>query len=206
MLSRSQQLLLFVGLCLTVARADVDCTKRPKFVEPKVCCPLPDFVTPEIKEKCQEYNTTLPPPVSMSVDQSVEGKRHHHHLSPCFISCVFNETEFYEDNKLDENKLMDYLKLVFKGNDELQTLASNAFMSCALKIDEFKDKKGDRPPRPSPPPGAPRCPMRPAFLMGCVYRNMFKNCPTSIWTDTQECNDAREFFENCKRRPSSVEN
>lgn len=63
----------------TVAKADVDCTKRPKFVEPRVCCPVPDFVTAELKEKCQEFNTTLPPPLAVSGEQSVEGKRHHHH-------------------------------------------------------------------------------------------------------------------------------
>jgi len=123
----------------------------------------------------------------------------------------FKKTLYFsplEDNNLDEDKLKDYLKVVFKDNAELQTLASDAFISCASKIDEFKDKMGNRPPRPSPPPGAPRCPMRPAFLMGCVYRKVLKNCPESIWNDNQECNDAREFFANCKppgRRPSSGE-
>ncbi|XP_034477725.1 general odorant-binding protein 67 [Drosophila innubila] len=212
MLSRYQQLLLVIGLCLSVARADVDCSKRPKFVEPKVCCPLPEFVTPELKEKCQEYKTTaLAPPLPMSGEQDIEGRRpHHHHLpSPCFVSCVFNETGFYEDNKVDQDKLKEFLRLIYKDNDELQTLASDAFNSCASRIDEFKDKKGSRPPRPSPPPGAPLCPMRPAFLMRCVYRKILKDCPAPIWNDTQECNDAREYFDNCKplnRRPSNDEN
>ncbi|KAH8371327.1 hypothetical protein KR093_006967, partial [Drosophila rubida] len=186
----------------SVVSADVDCSKRPKFMDPRSCCPIPDFITAELKEKCQEYNVTMPPPPAMSSEQSGEGRHrrhhHHHHLPPCFISCVFNETGIYEDNKVVEDKLKDYLQVAFKDDSDLQTLATDAFTACATKIDEFKDKKGDRPPRPTPLAGLPMCPMRPAFLMGCVFKKMFKECPAAIWSDTQECNDVREHFANCK--------
>ncbi|XP_060656877.1 general odorant-binding protein 67-like [Drosophila nasuta] len=210
MLSKSQQLLLVLGFCLGVASADVDCSKRPTFVDPHTCCPLPEFISDDLKEKCQEYNVTMPPPPAMSGEQNGEGRRHHphhhNHPSPCFMSCVFNETGIYEDDKVDSDKLKDYLQVVFKDDSDLQTLATDAFTTCATKIEEFKSKMGNRPP-PPPPTGLPFCPMKPAFLMGCVYKKMFKDCPAAIWTDTQECNDAREHFENCKpphrRSPNS---
>ncbi|EDW57209.1 general odorant-binding protein 67 [Drosophila virilis] len=202
MLSKYQQLLLvIVGLCLSVAHADVDCSQRPKFVNPMTCCPMPEFVTAELKEKCQQYNITPPSPPPMSTEQqSGEGRRphpHHHFLPPCFVSCVFNETGIYEDNSLDADKLKDYLSIVFKDSEDLQTVASDAFTTCAAKVDERQDKMGNRP-RPSPPPGMPLCPHKPAFLLGCVFKNMMKNCPASVWTDTQECNETREFFKSCK--------
>lgn len=128
-------------------------------------------------------------------------------MPQCFISCAFNETGILVDNKLDEDKLKEYLAEVFPQSSELQTATSEAFTTCTAKMDEMKNKMKDRP-HPSPPPGFPKCPMRPVFLLGCVYKNVFKNCPASFWSGTQECNDMREHFENCKpphRRPGSGE-
>lgn len=94
--------------------------------------------------------------------------------------------------------------MVFSQNSDLQTVASEAFTNCSAKMDEMKNKMKNRPP----PPGAPKCPMQAGFLLGCVYKNVFKNCPASLWSGTQECNDMREHFENCKpphHRPGSAE-
>ncbi|XP_023179442.1 uncharacterized protein LOC111605238 [Drosophila hydei] len=194
MISKSEQLLLIVGLaCLSVARADVDCSKRPKFVNPMSCCPLPDFATPEVKQKCQEY---IVPPTE-SGDEQRRSHRHHNFLPPCYISCIFNETDIYKDNEVDVDALNTYLNDIFKDNAELQSIASEAATKCSSKMNEFKDKMGNRP-RPSPPPGALKCPHKPGFLVGCIFRKIMHNCPASIWNDNQECNDAREFFKTCK--------
>ncbi|EDW02319.1 uncharacterized protein LOC6560083 [Drosophila grimshawi] len=215
MISKSQQLLLVIGLCLSVASsADVDCTERPKFVNPTKCCPIHEFISVEVKEKCQQYNVTPSEQPPMSDEQSGEGRHrhhHHHHHHPrifqqqCLVSCIFNETGFYEDNKLDETKLDDYLKLTIPDDVQLQTVTKEAFISCAAKAKEFKDKFGNRP-RPSPPPSQSMCPRKPAFLTGCVYFNLLQNCPPTIWNNSAECSENREFFKNCKsprRRPSS---
>ncbi|XP_030387360.1 general odorant-binding protein 67 [Scaptodrosophila lebanonensis] len=203
MLSKSQLLLLVVGLCLSVASADVDCSKRPKRMDPKKCCAIPEFVTDELKEKCKEYNTTSSVEKTDDSSSSIENKHHrhhhhHHHLPPCFYSCVFNETGIFVDNKLNDEKLQGYLKTVFASSTELQTTVSESFTTCAAKNAEFMAKMGDRT-RPSPPPGAPICPHNAGHLMGCVFKTTFKNCPASIWSDTEPCNELRDHFNNCKR-------
>ncbi|KAH8297095.1 hypothetical protein KR044_004846, partial [Drosophila immigrans] len=170
----------------SAASADVDCSKRPKFVDPRTCCPIPEFISAEVKEKCQEYNVTPPP-----LDQSGEGKRrpYYHHPPPCYMSCVFDKSGVYENSKVDVTKLKDYLQVVYKDNSDLQALTTDAFSACAAKMEEFKKMKSDHPSL---------CPSTPSFLMGCVFKNMFKDCPATIWTDTQECNAFREHFVNCQ--------
>ncbi|XP_017866999.1 PREDICTED: general odorant-binding protein 67 [Drosophila arizonae] len=197
MLYKSQQLLLIVGLtCWSVAQADVDCSQKPKFVNPNTCCPLPEIATPELNEKCKEYLQTP----AMQMESSTEGKRGHRHhsfLPPCYISCIFNETGIYKDNEVDIDALNDYLKNIYKDNAELESIATEAAGKCNAKMDEFKDKMSNRP-RPSPPPGAMKCPHKPVFLVGCVLGKIMFNCPASIWSDTQECNEARDYFKACK--------
>lgn len=64
-----------------LASADVDCSKRPNFVNPMTCCPIPEFISDDINEKCAQYNVTpsMPP---MSAESSGEGRHHHHHHPP----------------------------------------------------------------------------------------------------------------------------
>ncbi|KAH8400812.1 hypothetical protein KR009_001174 [Drosophila setifemur] len=200
MLSRSPLLLLVVGFCLNVARAaDVDCSKRPPFVDPKTCCPMPDFITAELKEKCSKFDMTPPPPTSGDADASPESRRRHHHPHPppCFFSCIFNETGIYLNRALDQDKLKSYLQVVFKDSTDLQATATEAFTTCATKVADFEANLPAIPRRP-PPPGMPICPHDAGHLMGCVFRNLMKNCPASIRNDTEQCTQAREFFTNCK--------
>ncbi|KAH8292568.1 hypothetical protein KR018_003113 [Drosophila ironensis] len=200
MLSSSQLFLLVVGCCLSaVALADVDCSKRPPFVNPKTCCPMPEFITSELKEKCAQYNTTQPPPTDGDASGSFEGRRRHHHPHPppCLFSCIFNETGIYMNKKLDQDKLKSYLQVVFKDSTDLQSVATEAFTTCATKVVDFEANLPARP-RPSPPPGMPMCPHDAGHLMGCVFRNLMKNCPASIRNDSAECTEARDFFTNCK--------
>ncbi|XP_068146404.1 uncharacterized protein Obp49a [Drosophila tropicalis] len=201
MLTKSQ-LFLFVALALvyvsSTGAADVDCSKRPPFMNPRTCCPVPDFLTADLKEKCKEFDTTPSPASVEASGEGGRGRRHHpHHPPPCLFSCVFNETGIYVDQKLNSAKLDAYLKVVFKDSTELQELTTEAFNNCTTKMAEFKSKMGDRQP-PPPPPGMPMCPMDSGFLMGCVFKKTLKNCPASIWNNTDDCNNMREFFNNCK--------
>ncbi|KAH8337014.1 hypothetical protein KR059_011038 [Drosophila kikkawai] len=205
MLSKSPLLLLVVGFCLNAAAlADVDCSKRPPFVDPKTCCPMPDFVTAELKEKCAKFDMTPPPPTDGDASGSFESKRRHHHPHPppCFFSCIFNETGIYTNRSLNQDKLKTYIQVVFKDSSDLQTTAIEAFTTCATKVAEFEanlpQRPSPRPGRPSPPPGMPFCPHDAGHLMGCVFRNVLKNCPASIRNDSQQCTDLKEYFTKCK--------
>ncbi|KAI8038517.1 general odorant-binding protein 67 [Drosophila gunungcola] len=198
MLSKSQLLLLVVGFCLNAATlADVDCSKRPVLVNPKTCCPMPDFMTDELKEKCSKFEVTLPPPTTGEASGSFESRRRHHHPHPpsCFSSCVFNETGIYQNRNLDQDKLQSHLQVVFKDSSDLQTAATQAFNTCATKIVEFEE---NLPARPTPPPGLLTCPHDAGHLMVCVYFDLMKNCPDSIRNDSQECTDMKEYFTKCK--------
>ncbi|BFG04565.1 general odorant-binding protein 67 [Drosophila madeirensis] len=201
MLHRSQLLLVVVGFCLNAAASgDVDCSKRPKFVDPKTCCPMPDLITAELKEKCKASDVT-PPPRPTDASGSFESKRRHHHPHPppCLMECIFNETGIYQNRRLDETKLEAYVTVVFADSTDLQNVATQAFVTCAEKIVDFEAKlSAEQRPRPSPPPGMPICAHDAGHLMGCVFKNLMKNCPDSIRNDAQECTDMREFFTNCK--------
>ncbi|XP_060656739.1 general odorant-binding protein 67-like [Drosophila nasuta] len=174
--------IVLLGLFLVVVSADVDCSKRPKLMNPRTCCPLPEFISDDLKQKCMEYNVA--PNGELIVDNT-----RLHQPSPCFISCVFNKIGVYENQKVYIDKLNDYVQVQFKDNSEMQNLAIDSFTTCGSKISEFKDMKGDFPSL---------CSWTQAFLVVCVYNEMLKNCPATLWSNTQDCNDAREYFANCK--------
>ncbi|XP_022222113.2 general odorant-binding protein 67 [Drosophila obscura] len=206
MLNRSKLLLVVVGFCLNAAASgDVDCSKQPKYVNPKTCCPMPDLITAELKEKCKSFDVTPRPRPTDASGSSVESKRRHHHHHPpaCVMECFFNETGIYENRRLDETKLESYINVVYADSTDLKNVATQAFVTCAEKLADrqAKIKAKVSGPHPSPPPGTNICSFAASHLMGCVFNNLMKNCPDSIKNNDQECTDMREFFTNCKPQP-----
>ncbi|XP_017077683.1 uncharacterized protein LOC108112364 [Drosophila eugracilis] len=170
MFSKSQLLLLVVGFCLNAAvSGDVDCSKRPPFVDPKTCCPIPEFVMITLKDSCGMLGVTPP---------------------PCFYFCFLNMTNIYKNQKLSQNGLNGYMQLVTKS--DLHTTYTQAFTTCATKVAEFEANLPALTAS-SPPPICPE-----DYLMGCVFRNFMKNCPDSVRNDSQECKDMKEFSTKCE--------
>ncbi|XP_037953406.1 general odorant-binding protein 67-like [Teleopsis dalmanni] len=196
-------------LCNVAAGADVDCSKRPERMNPKTCCPVPDLITSEIKEKCKQYGGSSSESTETSNESSSSSSssrprppHHHHHHHPCFMSCAVNETGIMNENTVDEAKLQNYLTSVVKVQNEMVPIITAAFKTCAARSEEFKAKMKNNP-RPSPPPGdrMARCNPGSGMIMMCVFGETMDNCPSSIWNNTQQCNDMRDFMKSCKPKP-----
>ncbi|XP_075166815.1 uncharacterized protein LOC142238945 [Haematobia irritans] len=149
---------------------------------------------------------------------------HHHHgfpMHPCFMTCALNETGILmatPDAKLNEEKLKTYLNVVLANATEMIPIMENSFKTCAAKGEEMRmkflemmEKKHsasssteasiakDRMMRhPHPPPPHHGCSPCADQLMGCVFTDSLVNCPASLWSNTDECNEMREHMKNCK--------
>lgn len=124
------------------------------------------------------------------------------------MSCFMNHTGIMKDNKLNENNLSAYLKIALKNNADMIAPIEMSFKTCATKqaelFEKFKSKmekikqklpanpQQDRMMRP------PLCSLHEIHLMACVNTDTFMNCPSSKWSDTQECNNLRDYMKKCK--------
>ncbi|XP_061392562.1 uncharacterized protein LOC133328029 [Musca vetustissima] len=143
-------------------------------------------------------------------------------VQACFLSCALNETGILmatPEAKLNENKLSMYLKDILKNTTDMIPVIENSFKTCAIKMEEMSKKfkehmdknkstsssssnesrTQDRMLRPAPH----HCPMLATHLMSCVFRESFTNCPTSLWSNTEQCNEMRDHMKNCKK-PNGV--
>jgi len=126
------------------------------------------------------------------------------------MSCFINETGFYVENELNRPILIDYLKSNLKVSPEMFPVLQESFETCAIKVKEKKEmleeRKKKHPQKPNSEEIKPRltCDHGPAKLGGCVLMQTFLNCPDSVWTNTDECNQVRDFKRNCKSKNNKL--
>ncbi|XP_075168762.1 uncharacterized protein LOC142240894 [Haematobia irritans] len=210
---------LGVILLAVATNGDVDCETFPKFVNPKECCPIPNLISQELIEKCQTHMGPPPADPENMAEDNDEMQRgppphgpahgHHHHgrhghHKHCFFSCVFNETGILMDGQLNENNLDTFLDSATEESPDMKPLLKKSFQECYEKSQEIMDKieqqhKQGPPKHSHGPPPHKRCPPQAGIIFHCAMMKTFKECPESIWNDTEECNAMREYFNECKK-------
>ncbi|XP_058986811.1 general odorant-binding protein 67 isoform X1 [Musca domestica] len=213
---------------LSHVTAEVDCNKAPAFVDPKECCAVPNLISEELVEKCKGNEPPPPPPsgeMNNEVDESEQGgpgRHHHHRHGPhghhgrhghhhhhCFPTCLFNETGILIDGELQEDNLDTFLSGAAAENPEVLPILKESFQTCYQKSVEIMEKirehwsKNENSSR-RPPHHHHRhhhCSPQAGIMFHCAMMNTFKQCPDSIWSDTDECNNVREYFTECMPSP-----
>ena len=110
----------------------------------------------------------------------------------CFMSCVLNKTGIFVDGELQEDNLNDYLNGIYDDSEQIDFIDE-----IVHKCDE---KRRNHPmKKPINRHGPFQCPYNNESMLGfCTFIHAFKECPDSIWTNTDECNELREHFRQCK--------
>ncbi|ALC41494.1 maker75 [Drosophila busckii] len=179
-------LLLIVGLYMTVTDGQ-DCNKPPKMMNPKECCPIPEFITPEIKKACMD-----------EMEAKMKPGQKKNRMNPCFVSCMLRKAGITDTKEIPPEKFNSYIRTVFKDNKELQSVASAAFANCSTKVEEFRKQNMQFIKNaPAPEPG---CHYSHAFIIGCSAMSLVENCPAAMWTNKPACNEARAFVQKCKSK------
>uniref|UniRef100_W8C9N6 OBP47-like domain-containing protein n=1 Tax=Ceratitis capitata TaxID=7213 RepID=W8C9N6_CERCA len=190
--------------------ATVDCTKPPRFVPPHLCCPVPDLNTEELMEQCADYAKLGPPPPPPPMGNRgppPRGGPHRHgpHHHPCLTECIFNQTGVLDATReLNVDKFSELLDTAVKDNEEMAAIMEESFETCSAKAAEFKVKIAEKAKDPGfaermAQHKSLNCSPLAAMIMACTSMETFKNCPTSSWNDSVECNTARDFVKACKR-------
>ncbi|XP_073812330.1 uncharacterized protein [Musca autumnalis] len=213
---------------LSVVKAEVDCNNHPAFADPKECCPMPNLISEELVEKCRGNAPPPPPPEGMNneVDDTEQGgpPRHHHRHGPhghhgrhghhhCFPTCLFNETGILIDGQLNEENLDTFLSSATADSPDALPVLKESFQTCYQKSVEvmekirehFANKGGDASRRPPHPHHHRHCSPQAGIMFHCTMMETFKQCPDSIWTGTEECNNLREFITECMPSPADDE-
>ncbi|XP_036332317.1 general odorant-binding protein 68 [Rhagoletis pomonella] len=201
----------FAVICVFVHYANaqdttsVDCTKKPRHVPPHMCCPVPDLTTDELMQKCAQFAGPPPPRPPSSEEPPMRGHPHPHgpHMHPCFMECIFNQTEVIgEDGELNADKFEQLLNTVVKDDREMAIIMKESFNACSANANELKTKIAEeieKNPEFSKQKFQPLCSPFSAMTMGCIKMQTFQNCPSSTWNDNEECNAFRKFIMECKK-------
>lgn len=105
---------------------------------------------------------------------------------------MVNETGILADGELQQEALMSYLDELFE-EDEKKEFLSSTFKSCHEKHKNFESKW------PEHKHGPHHCHSgKNGMLMACAYVHAFKDCPDSFWSNTDECNEVRDHFKQCR--------
>ncbi|XP_013104721.2 uncharacterized protein LOC106085172 [Stomoxys calcitrans] len=159
-----------------------------------------------------------------SSEESKHHHRHHHNhhgphhhgmpMHPCFMTCVLNETGILLANpeaKLNEENLKSYLKVAMVNATDLIPTMETSFKTCAAKGEEMRAKMKEMMEKKmssSTDASVTRdhhhhhhhhgCTPCAAALMGCVFMESFVNCPSTLWSNTNDCIEMREHMRTCK--------
>lgn len=110
------------------------------------------------------------------------------------MSCVFNKTGILVDGVLNDDNLNNYLNEIYD-DDEIINFVDDVIHKCNEKRENHV-MKGPKHKR-----GPFMCPYNnnnEGMLAFCTFIHTSKQCPGSAWSDTDECNAAREHFNQCK--------
>lgn len=99
------------------------------------------------------------------------------------------------DDELQEDNLQTYLNGVFDDGEKVEFLMEK-FKYCDEKRKNSGEKQhhGHGPPHHHHDCGGPK---HGKMLVGCVFMETFKECPDNAWSNTDECNEARDHFTQC---------
>lgn len=111
----------------------------------------------------------------------------------CKIWCAFNTLEIYVDRKLNIDNLENYLETIYSNSTELQAIARDTFIYCAIEI----SKELEKLPMHNYPDGD--CPPEATLFQFCVHTIIMSKCPASIWQTSHECQELRDYM-ICRER------
>ncbi|XP_072153624.1 general odorant-binding protein 67 [Bemisia tabaci] len=163
---------------------------------PPECCkglPRPCNPTEDKKawdtcvNKLSKKNPTTPQPTT----QANGGKPGHGPMhgidKQCMVECVYNETGLLTpDMKLQEAKISQ--KLTDKLKDtKFASMAPSVISKCFESAKNAKDPK--------------ECKSGAGEFSKCVNRELFMNCPTESWTNSEECQKMKEKLTKCPNMP-----
>ncbi|XP_067634300.1 uncharacterized protein [Eurosta solidaginis] len=95
-------------------------------------------------------------------------------------------------------KFEDVIDTYIADNEELATVVKDSFPTCAEHIDEIKDEVLENMREHMEKHGSHRaCSPFAAMMWRCMKVETYKNCPASVWNDTEECNAIRDFMTEC---------
>lgn len=155
------------------------------------CCKLSEEIIPdEMKKTMHDCMEKIPHPPKPPGPRSSNGppppnkemKRFH----DCFVECVFRGMNLLkEDNTVDESAFKTFST---SANKDLKPVVEEATTKCLATYKENMDQSTN-------------CTSGVANLQMCLSREIFLNCPNSMWTSSTECNERKAIAEQCPHQP-----
>ncbi|KAI8127369.1 hypothetical protein FF38_07479 [Lucilia cuprina] len=177
---------LLLSVCLQCSLAAIiDCQRPPQLVDPAQCCL--DGGRDEVTEACARrmgitgQASDAPPTVETAT---------------CLAECILTEAKYMQKpESLDLSVIQTDLQTKFANDTIYANTMADAFRKCQpnaqRKMKAFKQiPLGNAALQRGCSPFA-------GMVLGCTYMEYFKNCPAHRWTESAECNLAKQFVTQC---------
>uniref|UniRef100_B4MQ77 GK19396 n=1 Tax=Drosophila willistoni TaxID=7260 RepID=B4MQ77_DROWI len=163
--------LLYSALVGFVSSGVIDCSRAPDMFAIKNCCKLPELNLTSFNKKCSKYVARI---------------------TPCSFECVFNNTQSLNGTSLVLPKVEQLLQIALNGDQKVIDIYMNGFRECSMQEAEMlrslKRRRMEVVDNCSP--------MAVTYAI-CAHRYVNINCPEGSWTNSQQCNEAKDYSINC---------
>ncbi|XP_034655043.1 uncharacterized protein LOC117892731 [Drosophila subobscura] len=167
--------LLLVGAVPAPAVPDVDCARRQDFNAIRGCCNIPTFHFEAFRKQCGKYMPDGGPRVS-----------------PCLYECIFNATGILRASEVNVANARNMLQRLLGNNQDFLDVYLEGMLQCSGPVEAMV-----RARRPRPSSAVAKCSPVPLYYGICITRYVFSYCPSSSWSDTEQCETARLQNLNC---------
>ncbi|KRF97949.1 Odorant-binding protein 50c-1 [Drosophila willistoni] len=110
----------------------------------------------------------------------------------CSFECVFNNTQSLNGTSLVLPKVEQLLQIALNGDQKVIDIYMNGFRECSMQEAEMlrslKRRRMEVVDNCSP--------MAVTYAI-CAHRYVNINCPEGSWTNSQQCNEAKDYSINC---------
>ncbi|XP_030374267.1 uncharacterized protein LOC115623862 [Scaptodrosophila lebanonensis] len=156
-----------------------DQAKKPKMLSS--CCKIPIYS--EISKSCRKS--------IIRQNKTTNWNENKLALNACTAECVFKSSGYLLSNgSADLPAIQKDLKQRFKNDSVLAKVMNEAFNSCVdyaqKRTVEFEWLHVNID-----------CNYYPATLLACVMEQVYENCPSSKWKNSDECESMRKYLIAC---------
>lgn len=155
------------------------------------CCKLSqEMITDDMKSTMHDCMKKMPPPPKPpgpgSSDQPPPNFKEMKAFHDCFQECVFRGMNLLkEDNTIDESAFKTFS---MSTNKDLKPVMEEATTKCLTSYKKNMDRSTN-------------CTSGAADLTHCISRQIFLNCPATMWTSSSECSERKAIVEQCPHQP-----
>ncbi|XP_050096413.1 general odorant-binding protein 67-like [Anopheles aquasalis] len=161
---------------------DASCFQPDRTVTVDDCCRMPRSFSQAVMDKCSAQRPTQMPAPGVPRTEGC-----------CMMQCILTEIGGFANNVLNTDAIKSALAGTLGADATLAPLVGTTVDNCARQIQN--DPAYAVAPISASPDRA-GCSFVPQGFMNCLHSTLFKSCPSSLWTESSDCQGLKQKIDS----------